>query len=120
MPASCVTLDLGVLADLRSDLEEEFPTIVNISLQAISERASAIQEALARRDMGAVRSAAHQIKSSSRQLGAMRVGQIAEQLERLAAAEPPPNLQAWGETLLVEVGSAKKAILECKGMMISI
>ncbi|MBF0152588.1 MAG: Hpt domain-containing protein [Magnetococcales bacterium] len=107
-----VVLDQRILAELKNDLEEEFSAIVDISLQAMSERAHLIQGAISRQELTLVRSAAHQIKSNSRQLGALRVGKIAEQVEKLSASGSVSDLSTWGDALVMEVGSAKKAILE--------
>ncbi|MBF0175688.1 MAG: Hpt domain-containing protein [Magnetococcales bacterium] len=109
---SFVILDRNVLVGLRGDLEEEFANVLEVSLQAMTERALAARDAIARQQVAFVRTAAHQIKSNSRQLGAMRVGRVAEQLEKLAATVPPPDLREWGGVLVDEVALANREILD--------
>ncbi|MBF0138160.1 MAG: Hpt domain-containing protein [Magnetococcus sp. DMHC-1] len=109
---SFVVLDRGILVELRNDLEDEFPAILEISLQAMSERAEIIQDAITRQEIATIRKVAHQIKSNSRQLGALRVGKIAEQMEKLASSQPTSDILKWGNILVDEIGSAKLAIEE--------
>ena len=78
------SIDLEALGILREDLDEEdFASIVTAYLDKLPGRVAEIQASLHTNDPKALAHIAHPLKSSSRQMGAMKLGNICEQLEKM-------------------------------------
>jgi HPt (histidine-containing phosphotransfer) domain-containing protein len=79
--ASSPVLDTAVLEHLRQIMGPEFEGVVTAYLRDIPTQIAAIQEGLAQSDRGAVEGFSQSVKASSRSIGALAVGGIAERLE---------------------------------------
>jgi len=87
-PAQDGPVDLGKLRELEEQLDDRalVVTTVNTYLGQLDIRRAAMAEALQARDHGALRAAAHTLKSSSALLGADPLAEACAQLERSATA----------------------------------
>lgn len=76
-------LDRARLDQMAEDLggPEVVAEVISIFLEEAPRHLDALEGALAEGDADALRSAAHTLKSSSAQLGAMRVSELARKLE---------------------------------------
>jgi PAS domain S-box-containing protein len=88
-------LDDNVLADLRDIMEDEFMEVLQLFLDESVSLMSDIHAGFSEEPDKLSRSV-HTIKSSSRNVGAMRLGQVAEKMEALIKAE---NIDAAKEYL---------------------
>ena len=66
--------------------EETFSSIIQVAMIRIKERAVALQAALDQGDVDAIKQLAHKLKGTCLQLGAISLGNVANNLERLARA----------------------------------
>jgi len=83
-------VNAAAFAAAQEMLGNKLPTILNYYLEDAASYIDRIAESIARHDpMGAV-APAHTLKSSSRQLGAMALADLAEQVE--TAARAPNNI----------------------------
>ncbi len=90
-------LDLAVLAELRELVgdDQEFMTdLVNTYVAESGEHLAAMHAAAAALDAGAIVRPAHTLKSSSAALGAMRLAQIAREIEMAGRAGDTTDLEA--------------------------
>ncbi|MBF0622129.1 MAG: PAS domain S-box protein [Magnetococcales bacterium] len=108
-------LDEVILLELQADLEEDFETIVSLTLMSMTERTVAIKEAFTNNDPRSLENMAHNLKSTSLQFGAMKVGSIAEQLERLGRAGSIAEAQLLIDTLEEEVNNVQEAVKRIEG-----
>ncbi|MGN7612088.1 ATP-binding protein [Magnetococcales bacterium HHB-1] len=76
-------LDKTIFRELQIDLDDDFETLLSVYLLSMKERTEMIHEAVAAGDAKYLKDVAHNLKSNSRQLGALVVGDIAEELERI-------------------------------------
>lgn len=80
-------IDPDTLNILRDELDpEDLIPIITLYLNNLPHRIVAIQTALANQDGAALARAAHPLKSSSRQLGALSLGALCETLEQAGHA----------------------------------
>lgn len=87
--ATVPILDAGILAAAKDLLGNSFFTILRHYIAASKESVAVMRDALARGDRMAIARAAHPLKSSSKQVGALRVARFAEEIEALASIEAP-------------------------------
>lgn len=85
-------VDLAVLAGLEGAQVEGEPDIVvelmELYLEDASGKLAAMREDLAERGGGSVGRLAHSLKGSSANLGARRVAELCEELERMGEGDP--------------------------------
>jgi len=82
------TLDPGKLTQLRSFYGDEFlAELACLYLEDSARLTSRLEAALAGSDRDGLVSSAHDLKSTSAQLGAMQVSEAARRIERSARAE---------------------------------
>lgn len=80
-PASEPAIDPEVLSDLREVMRGDFAALVRSYLEDAPKQLLALQQAVARGDLEALVGPAHSLKSSSANLGALRVSEIARLIE---------------------------------------
>jgi HPt (histidine-containing phosphotransfer) domain-containing protein len=80
-PSAGAALDPEILADLRGVMGDDFADLVQTYLTTVTEMLEALVAAQGCGDMKEMERCAHSIKSSSRHLGALRLGAVAEDLE---------------------------------------
>ena len=85
-PAAPLLLDTEILDDLHAMLGDEVDRLVDVFLDDTPRRIAALENAAAGPDYDALRDAAHSLKSSSANLGAMSLSAAAKRVE-LAARE---------------------------------
>ncbi|HSP35782.1 MAG TPA: response regulator, partial [Thermoanaerobaculia bacterium] len=87
LPASPIDADtIGKLRDLGDDTDDVLGEIIDLYIDDAPLRIEAMRSALAMRDADALASAAHAFKSSSANVGAMRVRDLCAQLEELGGS----------------------------------
>ena len=79
--ADATVLDEGVVNAARASLKDKFSMMVEFYLEDAADHIAQIQAGLADDDPQKVVAPAHTLKSSSRQIGATQVGEIAAWLE---------------------------------------
>ncbi len=77
-------LDGAVLANLRQEMESQYPDLLAAFLLDSRERLQALHAALELGDAEEMRRAAHGFKGSCSNLGAIRLAALCEELERRA------------------------------------
>jgi len=76
-------VDKAVLVELREIMEDAFAELIQTYLRDTPTRLVAIRDAIGQSDADALRAAAHTMKSSSANLGAMPLSALAKELEAL-------------------------------------
>jgi CheY-like chemotaxis protein len=76
-------VDKAVLVELREIMEDAFPELIQTYLRDTPTRLIAIRDAIGQSDADALRAAAHTMKSSSANLGAMPLSALSKELEAL-------------------------------------
>lgn len=84
-------LDTGMLSKLRIELGEDAVLLADLYLERLPERVASLRQAVLDGDEVRIRDTAHLLKGSSRQIGALLLGRVAEAMEK--AAHPTP--EAW-------------------------
>lgn len=80
-------MDQSTLHTLRGELsEEDFKNVIALYLDILPSRMAEIRAALHNRNLDALRETTHPLKSASRQLGALQLGNICEKLESMDPA----------------------------------
>ncbi len=77
-------LDMHVVEEAKATMKEKFPVMVSYFLEDGESYIKTIRDGLARNDAGMVSAAAHTLKSLSLQLGAIKLGAAARQIEEIA------------------------------------
>lgn len=93
--------DPGELEDLLGDYNEDAPDLVR-----------RISDAAARRDLEALRIAAHTLKSNARDFGALRLSTLCAEVERACAAGGPADPRDAVERITREEEAARQALSE--------
>lgn len=74
-------LDEALFEELRSILDQEFPTLIKTYVQDSAARLEDLREAYARGDADAVRKSAHSLKGASANLGLVYLAELCRQFE---------------------------------------
>lgn len=82
--ANGAALDQSIVSELKDIMEDSFDTLVQAFLEDAPTRIYAIRDGIQARDIEAVRMAAHTLKSSAANMGAMSLSEQAKKLETLA------------------------------------
>lgn len=77
-------LDMAAVAEAKAMMKAKFPTMVQYYLEDAETYIGAIRDGIASASAANITLPAHTLKSSSRQMGAMRVSDIARTMETLA------------------------------------
>jgi len=77
-------LDMTAIAEAKAMMKAKFPTMVQYFLEDSESYIASIREGIAAVSAEKIVSPAHTLKSSARQMGAMRVSEIAKDMEALA------------------------------------
>ncbi len=112
-------LDQTVLASLRELQEEGEPDIVEevggLYLKNAPEKISAIEKAVEKNDANALKIAAHNLKSSSAYVGAMRLSALSKDLEMMGRSGSMEGSKEKSEMLKLEFLRVRLALeLEIK------
>jgi len=78
---STPSLDMAIIAESKALLQEKFTTIATYFLEDSAMYIGRIEQAFAAGDAEALVPPAHTLKSSSRQMGALRLSAVAEHIE---------------------------------------
>lgn len=81
---NAVILDADIFNEAKSVMKTKFPTMVQYFLEDSETYILSIREGVLSESSEKIVSPAHTLKSSSKQLGAMRVSEIAKAMEALA------------------------------------
>ncbi len=113
--AEPVVIDLKAIESLRAlnpgDNDEFLREIAGIFIEDTPVRLAELDESLARGDVGKFSRAAHSIKGSSANLGAMALRMVAEKLEHQSRDHGLANLAPVVATLKMEFERAKRALV---------
>jgi HPt (histidine-containing phosphotransfer) domain-containing protein len=113
--AESAVIDLKAIESLRAlnpgDNDEFLREITGIFLEDTPVRLAELDESLARGDVGKFSRAAHSIKGSSSNLGAVTLRAIAEKLEHESRDHGLANLAPSVSALKVEFERAKRALV---------
>lgn len=82
MNGDTVVLDKEILENLRAAVGDRVAHIVRVYLDEVPRNIDTMRNAIAKQDWESVRITVHSLKSSSANVGAMRVSQLAAQMER--------------------------------------
>ena len=107
--------DLGVLKALVGDDQETIHDLLREYLEALQRTWAEIETAAHREDGSAIAAAAHKLKSSSRSVGAARLGELCQQLENAGKAgdlAAIPALLQEASTLRPALETAIRTTLE--------
>jgi HPt (histidine-containing phosphotransfer) domain-containing protein len=103
--------DLGVLQALIGDEPAIVREFLADFLAAARRQRGGMREAAAIRALGDVRVLAHNLKSSSRSVGAHRLGEACQSLERAATGVDPVAVAAWLQALEAQLALAEAEII---------
>lgn len=92
-PHSEPIIDIDALQRLQFVMRERFPTIINMYLIEADKLLEAIAEGLNTNDIAKSGLAAHSLKTSSGQVGAMRMQSIMQAIESQAATEKSDEIK---------------------------
>ncbi len=84
IPKKNSLLDKEAMENARSILKDKYPEMVDIFIKNSWERLEEIDKSFESTETEILKRAAHTLKSTSRQMGAMRLGHLAERLEKCA------------------------------------
>ena len=106
-------VDLAVLGAFAADVDDPatVAAVVDAYLDQLPLRRAAVVEASARGDLAALADLGHTLRASSAMLGALRLAELAEDLERAARTGRVDDAQGGvallvGECAAVDVGAA--------------
>ncbi len=77
-------LDMTAIAEAKATMKAKFPTMVQYFLEDAETYIGNVREGISLVSAEKIVSPAHTLKSSSRQMGAMRMSDIAKEMEALA------------------------------------
>ena len=107
--------DVDVLKDVVGDDRETHEMLLGEYLTALARSWDAIESAVREGDTAAIGAAAHKLKSSSRSVGATRLGELSAQLESAGKADDmeaiPPLVQAAAD-IRADLEAAVQAFLQ--------
>jgi len=113
-PAS-PALDASIVADLVDIMGEGFPELVRIYLEETPRRVLQLRDAAAEGDADAIVACAHTLKSSSANLGATGLSELARRLEYDARGGMTGHLAPIAEAAVIEferVAAALRALID--------
>ncbi|MEO5364291.1 MAG: Hpt domain-containing protein [Magnetococcus sp. DMHC-8] len=111
LDASRPAIDPESLGELREELDtEDFLRILTLYLHKLPTRVAEVRGALAGRDAPALARAAHPLKSSSRQMGALLLGGLCERLELAGQAGTPEQVAELDTPLEQEAAAVQTAL----------
>jgi len=118
MSETAATLDRSVLDRLGDELGEPavLARLVGLYLDRLGPRRDALLEAVAAGDAAELRASAHSLKSASATFGAMRVAELATQLEALGDAGDVPAARPLADELSAEADRAHAALSAAVGL----
>ena len=79
--ASAGALDTGIIGDLVDVMGDEFPDLVRIYLEDTPKNVALLEQAARQRSMEGIIAPSHSLKSTSANLGALRLSELAKRLE---------------------------------------
>tara|TARA_B100001989_G_scaffold253229_1_gene239034 strand:- start:411 stop:4022 length:3612 start_codon:yes stop_codon:yes gene_type:complete len=100
-----IILDLNIVEEAKVTLEEEYEEILQIYIETSQERIFEIITALEAQDINAAIRPAHSLKSTSKQMGALKLSELAKDVEYTAKAidkgeiECEQNIKSIVETM---------------------
>jgi len=77
-------IDLSIVEETKSVMKDKFPMMVEFFLEDGEEYINAIKKAMEAKDASQVVSPSHTIKSSAKQLGAIKLSEYAKKAEELS------------------------------------
>jgi HPt (histidine-containing phosphotransfer) domain-containing protein len=81
-PASAAgALDTSVIGDLVDVMGDEFPDLVRVYLEDTPKNVALLEQAARQRSMEGIIAPSHSLKSTSANLGALRLSELAKRLE---------------------------------------
>lgn len=95
VPSSVLALDDSVLRELVGDDDETVAELLSDYAQSLRELGAGIGQACASRNLARVAAHAHQLKSSSRSVGALALGGLCAELETAARAGLVDAVDTW-------------------------
>ena len=104
------TLDEEVIGDLRDLMEDEFGDLIQNFIDDTDIRISQISEAIDKTNTDDMKKAAHALKSSSGNIGAMKLSRFAEEIERLGFEESIGNALDLIDQARKEYSEVKKIL----------
>lgn len=93
-------LDAGKLTEMKRELEAGFSTVIRHYQAGILHRPERIRQAIQDKDAERVAMESHSLKSVCRQVGLLRMGELAAQLENMGASGSLDQAEALVEQLV--------------------
>ncbi len=103
-------VDAATIEELRDIMEDAFAELVHTYLQDAPDRLSAMQRAVDARDPEALRGPAHTLKSSSANLGALHLSELAKSLELLGRSGTTDGADTLWAEANAEFGRVRAAL----------
>jgi len=103
-------LNAEMLEELRSIMEGEFPSLLEIFLVESQKQFTEVTSAWNVQDMALLRRAAHTLKGSCANLGAEKVQLSCQTLETLALTNKPDDIPRLIETVAVQLSEVNEAL----------
>jgi len=109
------TLDTATISEMKELMGNNFNEMVKFYLEDADSYLGAVQKGCAENNVEEIVRPAHTLKSASRQMGAMKLGELSEKMERSAKeaiekGDGAESLQAILPLLTEELGAVKSAI----------
>jgi signal transduction histidine kinase/CheY-like chemotaxis protein/HPt (histidine-containing phosphotransfer) domain-containing protein len=115
MPAHAPAIDQNVIHDLLDVMGDEFASLVHVYLEDTPLLVARLREASGRADFDTIVDAAHVLKSSSANLGALPLAELAKSAEHDALARRPGELRSHAQRIEMEFRRVRDA-LEALGL----
>ena len=103
-------LDGTVLSELQQVMCDDFQTVIYSYLQHASQLLTEMKQKAEEGDLATVIRSAHSFKSSSKNVGAMQLGEEASKLEEQLKAEEQVELQQAVQNLVISYAKVAKAL----------
>jgi HPt (histidine-containing phosphotransfer) domain-containing protein len=110
--SEALIIDQTIMSEARAMMKAKFPTMVQYFLEDAATYIADIRAGIDEKSVEKIISPAHTMKSSSRQMGAMRLSDIAKDIEHLARDQ----LASGGDIMLFVsmLAALEHAMLETK------
>lgn len=76
-------LDFEMVNEAREVMQDKFPLMVEYFLEDANSYLATVETAITKQDLDTIRTAVHTMKSSSRQLGAIKLSALANEMENI-------------------------------------
>ncbi len=105
-------IDHNTINNMKLLMEDKFQMLIERFLQDAEKYIKTIEDGITQNNIKIIVTPAHTLKSSSRQLGAIKLSDIAQNIEKLAKTGEMGNIANLTQLLKTEFVSVKEGLLK--------